>query len=103
MAGFVCECCGEQTDLFGRGGGEVMAEEFGVRFLAGVGMDGAWGRLVEEGRRPVYGSVGRAEGENCGDDDEEEGVEEGDERRKRAREDGLLVDKYRSCKLWWDF
>ena len=88
MAGFVCECCGERTELFGQGGGKGMAGEEGVGFLGGVEVDGAWGRLVEEGRRPSYGGVGGGEGEG--------GKGEGEE---GGRDEALLVDKYRSCKL----
>lgn len=40
MSGYVCECCGEETKLFGKGGGEVMASEFGVEFLGSVPVDG---------------------------------------------------------------
>ena len=47
MAGFVCPCCGENTKVFSKGGGEVMAREWGVRFLGRVRLDGdGWGRLV---------------------------------------------------------
>ncbi len=81
MAGYVCECCGVSTNLFGMGGGEVMSEEFGVRFLGRVPIDAQWGVLVEEGRRPKYGD---------GSGGDEGGVRE---------DDGLLVDKYRSCLL----
>ena len=96
MSGFVCECCGERANLFGKGGGEVMSGDFGVRFLGGVPVDMAWGVLVEEGKRPVYGEV-----RNNGDDGAEEDVdEEGHgEEEKDSRDEGLLVDKYRSCAL----
>ena len=95
MSGFVCECCGERANLFGKGGGEVMSGDFGVRFLGGVPVDMAWGGLVEEGRRPVYGEV-----RNNGDDEEED--VDGESRwagEDVARDEGLLVDKYRSCAL----
>ena len=109
MSGYVCECCGKETNLFGKGGGEVMAREFEVRFLGGVPVDGQWGSLVEEGKRPRYGEdVVKDNGDvdeddemnidvtvtdvnNCGDDDEK--------RPSDQLDDGLLVDKYRSCSL----
>jgi len=95
MSGFVCECCGEEANLFGKGGGEIMASDFGVRFLGRVPVDGQWGVLVEEGRRPVYGKVeSNGEGRYA---DEEGNVGEVDD--KGRREEGLLVDKYRSCAL----
>ena len=131
MAGFVCECCGEETDLFGKGGGEAMADEFAVDFLGRVRLDAAWGRLVEEGRRPRYGGpvsddIDGEGNEGIQDENElrlheeregeENGSVEGDDGQKNVRngalegvmhasqtfketDEGLLVDKYRSCKL----
>lgn len=55
MSGYVCECCGVETNLFGKGGGEAMSRECGLRFLGRVPVDVRWGALVEEGKRPVYG------------------------------------------------
>ncbi len=98
MSGYVCECCGVRTNLFGKGGGEVMAGEFGVRFLGRVPVDPLWGMLVEEGRRPKYENVGvrDEEGELDGEANEEAvGQYELSEEDKKA----LLVDKYRSCSL----
>ena len=102
MSGYVCECCGERSNLFGKGGGEVMAQGFSVPFLGGVPVDSRWGALVEEGVRPVYGDV--ANNEENGEDVEgdEEGVS-GREKDRERREDGLLVDKYRSCALHGGF
>ena len=96
MAGFVCECCGEETNLFGKGGGEVMAGEFGVPFLGRVAMDGAWGRLIEEGRRPTYGTS-----DNNSETVDVEGEYGGGTADVQPKESdpGSLVDKYRSCKL----
>lgn len=59
MSGYVCECCGVETNLFGKGGGEAMSRECGVGFLGRVPIDVRWGTLVEEGKRPVYGNIGR--------------------------------------------
>ncbi|MCJ1377739.1 cytosolic Fe-S cluster assembly factor cfd1 [Xylographa soralifera] len=105
MSGYVCECCGVATNLFSKGGGEVMAREFGVGFLGGVPLDSQWGALVEEGVRPKYGDVvkdgvkedtyGSVPGAEE-DDDEEAEMSTG----QREREEGLLVDKYRSCSLY---
>lgn len=82
MAGYVCECCGVCTNVFGKGGGEVMSEEFGVEFLGSVPVDAQWGSLVEEGKRPRYGQTDLRE-----------------KRVSMGKEDGSLVDKYRSCSL----
>ncbi|MCJ1354544.1 MAG: cytosolic Fe-S cluster assembly factor cfd1 [Icmadophila ericetorum] len=113
MSGYVCECCGVATNLFSKGGGEVMANEFGVKFLGSVPLDSQWGILVEEGRRPRYGGVIKqsdADDEADYEMDEEsdeakedigDGIRDQDEEApKRGREEGLLVDKYRSCSLY---
>ncbi|WP_456472811.1 Mrp/NBP35 family ATP-binding protein [Methanocaldococcus sp.] len=39
MSGFVCPKCGEITYIFGKGGGEKAAEEFGVEFLGRIPID----------------------------------------------------------------
>lgn len=104
MSGYVCECCGVLTNLFGKGGGKVMSQDFGVRFLGGVPVDRQWGVLVEEGRRPAYGSVVKdGVGDGTGDDKDSEDSDDEDAEMKgceeKIRDEGLLVDKYRSCSL----
>lgn len=107
LAGYVCECCGVSTNVFGRGGGEVMSQEFEVPFLGRVPVDTQWGALVEEGRRPRYGGAGKSVG---GDGDTNgNGTEYADTRENGAEDEnrvigeptnpGPLVDKYRSCSL----
>jgi len=39
MAGFVCPCCGERYELFGRAGGRRLAEQTGVEFLGEVPLE----------------------------------------------------------------
>ena len=39
MSGFVCPCCGEEVDIFGKGGGRVLAEDMHVPFLGEVPLD----------------------------------------------------------------
>lgn len=39
MSGFVCPCCGEQTDIFMNGGGEKLAKEYNINFLGKVPLD----------------------------------------------------------------
>lgn len=113
MSGYVCECCGVATNLFSKGGGEVMANEFGVKFLGSVPLDSQWGVLVEEGQRPKYGAVIKqsdADDESDYEMDGESGearedvgnglLEADEAAATREREVGLLVDKYRSCSLF---
>ncbi len=41
MSGFTCPHCGERTDLFGRGGGERLAEDENVTFLGTIPLEPA--------------------------------------------------------------
>ena len=54
MAGFVCPNCSECTNVFSKGGGEVMARDFNVDFLGSIPIDPAFVQLIEEGTTPVY-------------------------------------------------
>lgn len=76
MSGYACPCCGEVTNLFSSGGGQVMAAEMNVPFLGSVPVDVKFGELVE-------GKI----------------VEEGEE--GRPAQDGvderLLVERYQQC------
>lgn len=47
MAGYVCPCCGDISDCFGRGGGEKMAQEEGIGFLGRVPIDTALVKLLD--------------------------------------------------------
>ena len=96
MAGFVCPCCGEVTNVFSKGGGELMAREWGVKFLGSVPLDGeGWGMLVEEGKRPVYGRVAATNGDEAQAQEEEQMVE-----AAPLKNEGLLVERYTSCSLF---
>lgn len=56
MSGFVCPGCGAVVDIFGKGGGEKMAAEMGVPFLARIPIDAAVVESGETGRPCVYDS-----------------------------------------------
>lgn len=47
MAGYMCPCCGEITNVFSKGGGAIMARETNVPFLGSVPIDTEFGALVE--------------------------------------------------------
>lgn len=89
MAGFVCPNCSECTNVFSKGGGEVMAKEFDVQFLGSVPIDPMFTRLIEEGRKPVYPQGTVVEGKAMVTEDDNNGV----------KDEGLLVDKYTACSL----
>lgn len=88
MAGFVCPNCSECTNVFSKGGGQVMANDFSVPFLGSVPIDPAFVMLIEEGTRPVYpkGTV------VVGQDMSRDGAQ--------GNEEDSLVDKYRACSLY---
>lgn len=88
MAGFVCPHCRECTDVFSKGGGEVMAHEYDVPFLGRVPIDPAFVELVEEGKVPSYPEGTIIEGRDVGAN----GVHE-------ASEAQMLVEKYTRCSL----
>lgn len=88
MAGFVCPNCSECTNIFSKGGGEIMARDFQVPFLGSVPIDPAFVMLIEEGARPVYPKGTVIEGTDVSST----GVVGGSK-------EGLFVDKYRDCSL----
>ncbi|KAJ5182939.1 hypothetical protein N7492_000555 [Penicillium capsulatum] len=47
MSGYACPCCGEVSNLFSSGGGEVMAQQLAIPFLGKVPVDVKFGELVE--------------------------------------------------------
>lgn len=47
MSGYACPCCGEVSNLFSSGGGEVMAQQLKIPFLGRVPVDVKFGELVE--------------------------------------------------------
>ncbi|KAL4942901.1 P-loop containing nucleoside triphosphate hydrolase protein [Aspergillus oleicola] len=88
MSGYTCPCCGEVSNLFSSGGGEVMAREMGVRFLGKVPVDVQFGALVE----------GRNKGDHDeGSDEEEEGAEQMQVDGEESVDERPLVERYREC------
>jgi ATP-binding protein involved in chromosome partitioning len=50
MSGMVCPHCHEEIDLFGKGGGKKIAEEFDVPFLGSIPIDPEMRKSGDEGR-----------------------------------------------------
>lgn len=92
MSGFVCPNCSECTNVFSSGGGKVMAQEFGVKFLGSVPIDPQFVMLVEAGRRPTYPVGTSINGHDMA------GTEPGST-ADEFHAQGQLVEKYRSCSL----
>lgn len=91
MAGFVCPSCSECTNVFSKGGGEIMATEFNVPFLGSVPIDPMFITLIEEGKRPVYPEGTVIAGKDVSSDGEGEGA---------MNDAASLAEKYRSCSLY---
>ncbi|KAF2191970.1 P-loop containing nucleoside triphosphate hydrolase protein [Zopfia rhizophila CBS 207.26] len=89
MAGFVCPNCSECTNVFSKGGGEIMARDFDVPFLGSVPIDPAFVQLIEEGTRPVYPKGTVIEGKDISSEKND----------INSAGNELLVDKYRDCSL----
>ncbi len=70
MSGLVCPHCGESVDLFGRGGGERAAQDFGVPYLGAIPLDPEMMKAGDEGRpyilqhssSPTWNAVDRVMG-----------------------------------------
>jgi Mrp family chromosome partitioning ATPase/predicted Fe-Mo cluster-binding NifX family protein len=54
MSGFVCPKCGERTDIFKSGGGEIMAKQMGVPFLGRIPIDPQIVQSCDSGKPFLY-------------------------------------------------
>ena len=102
MRGFVCPHCSECTDIFSRGGGEVMAADFNIKFLGSVPVDPQFVVLVESGQRPNYPAGTEINGRDVSTPArgrDVQGNHNGQNGHDSTREAGLLVTKYRDCSL----
>ncbi|MDP3565106.1 MAG: P-loop NTPase, partial [Methanoregula sp.] len=50
MSGMLCPHCGEEVELFGKGGGKKIAEELNVPFLGAIPIDIEMRKAGDEGR-----------------------------------------------------
>ncbi|KAI8630228.1 cytosolic Fe-S cluster assembly factor CFD1 [Xylariaceae sp. FL1651] len=96
MAGFVCPNCAECTDIFGKGGGEVMAKDFNVRFLGRVPIDPQFVMLIETGRKPEYPQGTIINGQDFSRPTQNDYSGSTGEETKEANS---LAEKYRDCSL----
>ena len=54
MSGFICPKCGEKTDVFKSGGGEIMARKMGVPFLGRIPIDSQIVQSCDSGKPFVF-------------------------------------------------
>lgn len=52
MSGFVCPHCSAVTDLFGSGGGKILADDYGVEFLGSIPID-IDARILSDKGKPI--------------------------------------------------
>ncbi|OTA67228.1 P-loop containing nucleoside triphosphate hydrolase protein [Hypoxylon sp. EC38] len=96
MVGFVCPNCAECTNIFGKGGGQVMAKDFNVRFLGGVPIDPQFVMLVETGRRPRYPKGTVIDGQDFSETHQNGHTNTS---AGEAKDASLLANKYLDCSL----
>ncbi len=64
MSGMLCPHCGEEIDIFGKGGGKKIAEELSVPFLGAIPIDIEMRKAGDEGRPFIIRRAG-ATGDNA--------------------------------------
>jgi Mrp family chromosome partitioning ATPase len=85
MSGYACPCCGEVSNLFSSGGGQVMAQELSLPFMGSVPIDVKFGELVEGKMEP-----------GDSDDEEEDEIPKTEAQEAPAEpDDRPLVERYR--------
>lgn len=92
MAGFVCPNCAECTNIFSKGGGQVMAQDFNVPFLDAVPIDPQFVMLIETGASPIYPQGTVVNGQDLSEAPAPKSMEQ-------TKDASLLAEKYRACSL----
>jgi len=54
MSGFVCPHCGTTVDIFSKGGGKILADQYGIPFLGSIPLDPDIARSGDEEKPYVY-------------------------------------------------
>lgn len=54
MSYYVCECCHEKIYLYGKNGGKLLAEEYGIEYLGEIPMESQMLNAIEQGQFPSY-------------------------------------------------
>lgn len=85
MSGYMCPCCGEISNIFSKGGGQIMADEANVPFLGSVPIDTGFGALVEGAKDEPSDADGGSTSTN------------GHAPNRQSHE---LVERYKDCGLY---
>ncbi len=51
MSGYTCPCCGEFSDIFSSGGGQIFANEYNIPFLGKIPIDSKFTLLIENNNK----------------------------------------------------
>lgn len=54
MSGFVCPHCGQSADIFSKGGGELLAGQYGIPFLGSIPLDPDIARSGDDEKPYIY-------------------------------------------------
>jgi Mrp family chromosome partitioning ATPase/predicted Fe-Mo cluster-binding NifX family protein len=54
MSGFVCPHCGQSSDIFSKGGGELLAGQYGIPFLGSIPLDQDIARSGDDEKPYIY-------------------------------------------------
>lgn len=110
MSGFVCPHCSECTYIFSKGGGQVLAHDFGTQLLGSVPIDPQFTKLITTGKTPWYpeGTVLNGQdmsGATKGEPNDGQGLNgaEGDgsaTAEQRVDDGEALALKYQHCALY---
>ncbi|KAM0679017.1 Nucleotide-binding protein 2 [Binucleata daphniae] len=49
MSGYVCKCCNKEINIFGKKGGELLAEDYNINFLGAIKLNNEISKLIENG------------------------------------------------------
>lgn len=96
MCGFVCPHCSECTYIFSKGGGQVLAQDFGTELLGSIPIDPQFTKLITSGKRPWYPDGTVLDGQDLSSTTEALSVPN----EEQASEDNdPLALKYKDCAL----
>ncbi|PWN54136.1 P-loop containing nucleoside triphosphate hydrolase protein [Violaceomyces palustris] len=94
MSGYMCPHCQECTNVWGKGGGEALAQREGIRFLGRIPIDPGLVRLLDDAReeavRKEAGEVTKASDDSSNpriEGEDQEGAKEGRAAKKEEEED----------------
>ena len=96
MCGFVCPHCSECTYIFSKGGGQVLAQDFGTELLGSIPIDPQFTKLITSGKRPWYPDGTVLDGQDLSSTTEATPAPNEDQ---ASEDNDPLALKYKDCAL----